>query len=680
MSSVRDAQNFACDECRARKSKCSKGKPICDQCLKIGKECIYSPKVVRSPLTRQHLTYVEDRLSAYETALGKLFPGGDLDSVVSSLIQDQDPRPRASLSPSASSKDSPYPRTESRHSQPAAEAVPQQADGFDWAEREISLGDLADGMAALSIRPEGAGYFGASSSVVPLRALTDHGFDLNIPSPGEHNAGGFHRTAPLKSQLISSAPSGLVEQAFIDAYFMNYHSSYPFVHESTFRAQYHEQIPRPHGQAWQILLNTILALGAWSIGDDNSDLDISFYQEARGYLQQASVFEMGNLTLIQGLLLLSNYAQKRDKPNTGWNYLGLAVRMSMSLGIHKEFPGWKISLLQREIRRRLWWGVFIFDSGAAKTFGRPILLPEETIMDARQVLNIHDESLTPATTTLPPESNGPTQYTGLIAQTKFHLKTNHVYQRLISSPSITAEETKELHKYMEEWYNELPMYLKGRSPNEPDWLALTRNRLMWRDWNMRMLIYRPIVLRWASERWTSTDSLDNQEDPAERECRLLCLQYARTSIMSISEFMENHMCTRLGAWYMLYFLFQAALIPIVFLMTDPTSPDTSSWYQDVETTKSLLTHPTLSNNRLAARCLDVITRLCSPIPSTENQPPDIQGQFVMNPPGQIFNNAGAFGLFQNEFGGAGAVGIGPPGAAGFNLAEWVNFPGQENLT
>ncbi|EDP53059.1 hypothetical protein AFUB_042300 [Aspergillus fumigatus A1163] len=142
----------------------------------------------------------------------------------------------------------------------------------------------------------------------------------------------------------------------MDAFFLNYHTSYPFVHEATFKAQFYEQVPRPHGQAWQILLNTILALGAWSIGDDNSDLDITFYQEARSHLQQVSVFETGNLTLILALLLLSNYAQKRNKPNTGWNFLGLAVRMAMSLGLHKEFPGWKISLLQREMRRRLWWG------------------------------------------------------------------------------------------------------------------------------------------------------------------------------------------------------------------------------------------------------------------------------------------------------------------------------------
>lgn len=330
------------------------------------------------------MTYVEERLAAFETALSRLFPGGDLDATLRSLLSNQE-TPKAPSSKTSSRHSTPA-RPEADQAEPAPEALPQQADGFDWAERELALGDLTDGMAALSIKPEGAGYFGASSSVVPLRALFDHGFDLNIPVRAASSGG-----VPLKAQLLETAPSGLIEQAFIDAYFLNYHTSYPFVHEPTFRAQFNDPSSRPHGTAWQILLNTILALGAWSIGDDSSDLDITFYQEARGCLQQASVFETGNLTLVQALLLLSNYAQKRNKPNTGWNYLGLAVRMAMSLGLHKEFPGWKISLLQREIRRRLWWGVFIFDSGAAKTFGRPILLPEENVMDARQVLNVQDD-------------------------------------------------------------------------------------------------------------------------------------------------------------------------------------------------------------------------------------------------------------------------------------------------
>ncbi|BDD63378.1 hypothetical protein MAP00_008275 [Monascus purpureus] len=552
MINTRDSHSYACDECRLRKSRCSKERPSCMQCRQLNKQCNYSPKIARSPLTRQHLTYVEERLRAFETALGRLFPGGDLDAVVNSLLQGRDCQPNPGTPSKPSSRHSTPIKPDPDGAEAAPEALPQQADGFDWAEKGLSLGELTDGMAALSIRPEGAGYFGASSSVVPLRALLKYGFDLNFEGNSAKPRSLRPETVPLKAQLLSTAPSGVIEQAFIDAYFANYHTTYPFVHEATFRAQFYGQIPRPHGQAWQILLNTILALGAWSIGDDNSDIDITFYQEARGHLQQVSVFETGNLTLVQALLLLSNYAQKRNKPNTGWNFLGLSVRMAMSLGLHKEFPGWKISLLQREVRRRLWWGVYIFDSGAAKTFGRPILLPEESVMDARQVLNIHDEALTSTTTALPSEVDGPTIYSGLIAQSRLHILTNSVYQRLISSPSLTPEETLDLQKPMEEWYDGLPDYFKQQtSPQEPDYISFARCRLRWRDWNLRILLYRPILLRWASRRWTR-NALAKDEDLLESKCRILCLQHSRLTISSISDFMDSQICTRLRAWYMLY--------------------------------------------------------------------------------------------------------------------------------
>ncbi|KKK13877.1 hypothetical protein P175DRAFT_0435167 [Aspergillus ochraceoroseus IBT 24754] len=679
MASTRDSHSYACDECRLRKSKCSKERPTCAQCKQLNKECNYSPKVTRSPLTRQHLTYVEERLQAFETALGRLFPGGDLDATVRSLLHDQDGPPKPGSSSKSSSRHSTPAKAEADRPEPAPEALPQQADGFDWAENKITVGDLTDGMAALSIKPEGAGYFGASSSVVPLRALIKHGFDLNIPVRPTDNT----ERIPLKAQLLNIAPSGVVEQAFMDAFFLNYHTSYPFVHEASFRAQFYEQVPRPHGQVWQILLNTILALGAWSIGDDNSDLDITFYQEARSRLQVVSVFETGNLTLVQALLLLSNYAQKRNKPNTGWNFLGLAVRMSMSLGLHKEFHGWKISLLQREVRRRLWWGVYIFDSGAAKTFGRPILLPEDSVMDVKHVLNIHDEALTAATTTLPPEVNEPTLYSGLIAQARFHLLTNSVYQRLISGPNPTAEETLSLQKPMEEWYNGLPDYFKQPiSNNESDNFALVRNRLMWRDWNLRILLYRPILLRWASRRWTPNPNNHTEpEDPLEADCRKLCLRNARLTISSIADFVNNHLCTRLGAWYMLYFLFQAGLIPIILLMTDPTSADAPGWLQEIESTKALLMHPSLSNNHLAGRCLDVINRLCSPVYT--NSPSSTPAARIIGPGGpqqpifmpfadQLFNDPTFGSMFPDvdqEL-----------NLSGMDFSEWVNFTPQNEFT
>jgi transcriptional regulatory protein GAL4 len=178
----------------------------------------------------------------------------------------------------------------------------------------------------------------------------------------------------------------------IDAYFLNYHTNYPFLHEATFRAQYAELVKRPDSPTWDILLYTVLTLGAWTLGSWNDDLDDVFYRQANAYLQDQSPFESANLAMVQALVLLSNYTKKRNKPNTGWNYLGLAVRMAVSLGLHRELPEWNITLLQREMRRRVWWGLFIFDSGASVTFGRAILLPEPKMIDVKPVLNVPDQA------------------------------------------------------------------------------------------------------------------------------------------------------------------------------------------------------------------------------------------------------------------------------------------------
>lgn len=85
-----------------------------------------------------------------------------MDATLGSLLQDDGPQMEAQPSPKP-----PRHSVAENHESAQAEAtdaspeeLPQQVDGFDWAEKEISLGDLTDGMAALSVNPEGTGYFG----------------------------------------------------------------------------------------------------------------------------------------------------------------------------------------------------------------------------------------------------------------------------------------------------------------------------------------------------------------------------------------------------------------------------------------------------------------------------------------------------------------------------------------
>lgn len=64
----------ACDSCRKRKLKCSKEFPQCTKCAQHGWDCCYSPRTVRSPLTRANMTMVENRSRQLLDMLRYLLP------------------------------------------------------------------------------------------------------------------------------------------------------------------------------------------------------------------------------------------------------------------------------------------------------------------------------------------------------------------------------------------------------------------------------------------------------------------------------------------------------------------------------------------------------------------------------------------------------------------------------
>lgn len=276
------------------------------------------------------------------------------------------------------------------------ESAPTTED-FEWDEQDTATqpslspeaihdGELEspilDGMASLTVGENDAGYLGIASGAALLRIFE--------PSSSR-------RPSQMRMRPRFQSPTMLVEQpdpnkhivdSMIDAYFSLYHLSYPIIHESTFRAQYSEVIPRPSGESWLVLAYTVATLGVFTTATTITNLDLELFSHARS-IMSFNLLETGNLTLVQALTLISNYQQKRDKPNSGYNYLGLAVRMAMGLGLHKEFQGWNISPLNMEIRRRVWWSLCVFDVGATITFSRPQVYPFEGV-EVSLPLNVNE--------------------------------------------------------------------------------------------------------------------------------------------------------------------------------------------------------------------------------------------------------------------------------------------------
>lgn len=108
----------------------------------------------------RYLTQVERRLSNLESLFADLLPDVDLDEALASTSRDPAAgslgtraEPSVPSAKGAAASQKPPENVE----ESISEAVPDEADGFDWQE---DVNELADGMASLSVEPKGTGYLG----------------------------------------------------------------------------------------------------------------------------------------------------------------------------------------------------------------------------------------------------------------------------------------------------------------------------------------------------------------------------------------------------------------------------------------------------------------------------------------------------------------------------------------
>ncbi|KAI3478884.1 hypothetical protein L1887_59119 [Cichorium endivia] len=508
------------------------------------------------------------------------------------------------------------------------EQPPSGLEDFSWDEQQ-SVGDeldnkayqndaedadspgVTDSMASLSVDDKRAGYLGVASGAAMLRLL--------MPDAEHRRKRPPHRSAANRSSLTSNpndmgwVPTPVYSvrriheldlDAAINAYFSMYHVSYPIVCEPTFRAQYAQVIPRPSGRSWNALAYIIAAIGLFTTSTEPVTQDLDLFEAAKANMSIDSL-ETGNITLVQALALMSNYIQKRGKPNSGYNYLGLALHMAMGLGLHKEFHNWRIAPLQMEIRRRVWWSLFSFYVGAAITFGRPLAWPANGI-EVALPLNVDDRDLTNLSTTLPPPRSGLTTHSAIAAQARFHLMTNEIYAKVISLPFPSAQELLTLDdERISSWH---AIWSLEASPIDSRFL-LSRSIMEWRYRNLRVIMFRPFVIRKVLKaRMSQIDS--SISDAAAETAVARCLAEAKSSIMSINAFWATGRRNCMASWYALYFLFQASMIPSVCLRNEPMSELSPDWREQLNTALKIM-QSMFSINPSSRECYEVVLRLCS---------------------------------------------------------------------
>ncbi|KAJ5740536.1 hypothetical protein N7493_000408 [Penicillium malachiteum] len=374
----------------------------------------------------------------------------------------------------------------------------------------------------------------------------------------------FEAPLPTSPPSVNRTTSYREEQRLINAYFSTIHVFAPIIHEPSFRNKYlisHDSQDR----CWLALLNMVLALGSIASSSGDSTKDLGYYHTAQQNLSVES-FGSGRLEILQSLILMGGqYLHFRNRPHMASAIIATCYRVAGDISSSIDRPENLSGTLdiREEVRRRNWMTIYVLDTWTSVTLGRPSTVDVSTPSLQNMLENLHTE--------IPPE---PTIHSPLLHNIDLCRIINQIQERILNSSLLELQEIHLYDNMLLSWFENLPQFLQMPEPTLPD-LQDARLILKWRYQNIRLLLYRPILLN-TLEKQTPFDQMAIDEQIAVSKCR----EIAAETVLSIqTEWRPTKIC----CWHASGLLFQACLVPIMALtMESRESSDYGNWYTQVQ--------------------------------------------------------------------------------------------------
>ncbi|OIW31502.1 hypothetical protein CONLIGDRAFT_611544 [Coniochaeta ligniaria NRRL 30616] len=102
-----------------------------------------------------------------------------------------------------------------------------------------------------------------------------------------------------------------------------------------------------------------------------------YFKYALQFLPDAR--EDGSILFTEVLSYVAYYMQTINRRDSAYLYIGLALRMAISLGLHQEVLDQDMDVHERERRRRLWWSTYSLERLLCVTSGHPISISDDDV-------------------------------------------------------------------------------------------------------------------------------------------------------------------------------------------------------------------------------------------------------------------------------------------------------------
>ncbi|KFY07462.1 hypothetical protein V492_07124 [Pseudogymnoascus sp. VKM F-4246] len=221
-----------------------------------------------------------------------------------------------------------------------------------------------------------------------------------------------------------------------------------------------------------------------SFGTDKSVLIDRYRFGVEQALARADFLNTSELVVIQAFALFLTCVRRHDQSKFVWSLTGLAIRLSIGLGLHRDGSKMGLSPFDTEMRRRVWWSLCVIDVRASEDYGSEPAIQEGTY-DTLFPLNVNDTDLDPHATEPFPEHVGVSDMTFCLIRYEVckvmrHLPyaTPRAYccsQELASASTFEEKEkmVRDLHAHLETKYLQ---YCLNSGPLH--WVAATVSRLV----------------------------------------------------------------------------------------------------------------------------------------------------------------------------------------------------------
>lgn len=163
------------------------------------------------------------------------------------------------------------------------------------------------------------------------------------------------------------------------AYYSSVHLIVPILHWTTFEQEYQAVYKAGTLQGippvWSSLFFAVLAIGVLF----SNDPSIHRPQQGKQFLETSCMLtDLWNDEFVidhaRTALLISIFLTEMNLKSAAWTWLASSVRISQDIGLHCETGPWPI--IEGEMRRRVWWGIYVWDRHMSLELGRPLLIED----------------------------------------------------------------------------------------------------------------------------------------------------------------------------------------------------------------------------------------------------------------------------------------------------------------